>query len=111
MTGILHGLENAGGVEQSGAMDSGHIAAGEELNGNVRVGDMIRELRDDQDLKRIDGEESRVHGATETFDGGTYSGKAIVVIEDASPGGTGVADLVTEVGHDDLFLGGEFPKG
>ena len=108
MASLLHDLENAGGIEKSCAMDGGNVAISKELNGNVGVGDMIRELGDDQDIEGIDGEESGVHGAAERFDGGAHGGEAVVVFEDAGPGGTGVANLMTEVGHDDLFPGREF---
>ena len=105
MAGLLHDLEKAGGIEKSRVVDRGDIAPGEELYGNVGVRDMVRELGDDQDIERIDREESRVHGAAEGFDGGTYGGEAVVIFKDAYPGGTGVANLMTEVGHGDLFPG------
>lgn len=104
--GLLYGLERLGGAEKSGGMNAGHFAASGKTNGNIGRGNIVGKFRDDQDIVRIHGEKSGVDGTAQSFDGRTYGFKAVFgVFQDAGPGGGSEANLVTEVGHKDLFLG------
>lgn len=104
--GFAHGFDGLGRVEQRCGANLGDFAIREEGDGDVGGRGAFRKFRDGKDVIRVERKKSSVNFAAERFDGGTDQFKAISrILHNAAPGRAGVADLMTKVGHRELFLG------
>jgi hypothetical protein len=75
-------------------MDLGNFSTREERYGDIGGGDGFREFGDGQDVVGVEGEENVVEGAAQGLDRNPNGFKAILIIHNATPSGTGEADLV-----------------
>jgi hypothetical protein len=102
--GLAPGLNGLRGAEKRGALNVGNGATAGEGNRDGRGGDALRKFCDDKNVVAAGGEKHRVDGATKIFDRNSNLFITIFGIANQTvPSLCGVADLVKEIGHEELL--------
>ena len=87
------------------------LAASREGDGDGAGRDLLGEFGDGEDIVGVHNKEGGMDFSAERLNGRADGLETILgILEDAGPSGTGIADLVTEMGHDLALSGRRFER-